>query len=177
MPLGAEGEFALVQEQLQAALSRAGQPVKRGSMAHEHDVLSLLVEAALRLANVAGLEEYLPRLEQLALRDNHRLYLPVARRARGIVHRMAARHEQARADLNAALEQFTEQGMRWQAGRTLLELGELERASGSETGARASYTRALAQFEALGAKPDLARCQALLAALAEHPPSPLDWQE
>jgi hypothetical protein len=176
MPLGAEGEFALVQEQLQSALDRAGQPVKRGSMAHEHDVLNLLVESSVRLANTAGLQEYLPRLEQLAGRDAHKLYVPVARRARGALHRMAGRREQARADLNAALEQFAGQGMRWQAGRTLLELGELERASGEENGARGYYTQALAEFRALGAKPDMTRSQALLAALEQQPP-PLDWQE
>lgn len=174
MPLGAEGEFALVQEQLQAALPRAGQPVKRGSMAHQHDVLSLLVEASARLVNLAGLEEYLPQLEQLAVRDTHKLYVPLARRARGVAHRMAGKHEPARADLRAALEQFAGQGMRWQAGRTLLELGELTRSSGDENGARAYYTQALAEFSALGAKPDIERSRALLAALVNPLPPPFD---
>lgn len=165
MPLGAEGEFALVVEQLQSALERPGQPVKRGSMAHEHDVCALLVEAACRLGSSAVLLQHLPHLEELARRDNHRMYLPLALRARGVAHRLAGEYAEAQVPLQKALEGFTGMEMRWQMGRTLTELGVLEQERGNPEGALTYFARAVEAFDALGAAPDEARTQALIAAL------------
>ena len=64
-------------------------------------------------------------LEKLASRDNHRLYLAIAHRALGVGHRLAGEHAAAETRLKQALELFTKLGARWQIGRTLFELGEL----------------------------------------------------
>jgi tetratricopeptide (TPR) repeat protein len=160
--MAAEGEFALVKEQLQTAFARSGQPVKRGSMAHQHDVLMALVEASARLANAPGLEEYVPQLEELAMRDNHKFYLAIARRARGVALRLSGDYDGARSKLQAALDEFSAHGMRWQVGRTRVELGELERDAGAAEQAREHFQRALEEFQTMGAVRDLARCRELL---------------
>ena len=53
MPLQAGGEFALVKEKLELALELSGQPVKRGTMAHQHIVYMMLAEAATQLDDAA----------------------------------------------------------------------------------------------------------------------------
>ncbi len=77
----AQGEFALVNQVLETALQTAGQPVARGSMAHRHDVYMLLADTAARLRDTARLLQYTPQLEELAARDEHRLYLAIIEHA------------------------------------------------------------------------------------------------
>src|SRR6187397_2293875 len=118
MPLKAEGEFALVRERLENALVLAGQPVKRGTMAHDHDMYMMLTDSAAQQYDRAALERYTPALKALAKRDNHKLYLAVAHRAYGISTYLAGDYEQSETDLQRALELFGELGTRWQRGRT-----------------------------------------------------------
>ena len=155
MPLKAGGEFALVRESLEKALDLAGQPVKRGTMAHDHDMYMALTDTAAQMRDAAALEKYAPRLEELATRDGHRLYLAIAHRARGVAHRLAGEHAQAQARLEQAMELFTQLGTRWQMGRTLFELGELDLARAAKSDADGHFVRALAEFEAMKAKPDI----------------------
>lgn len=144
----------------------AGQPVKRGTMAHDHDVYMTLTDAAAQQYDVAGIELYVPWLEELAQRDNHQLYLGIAQRARGIAHRLAENYGEAEKCLRRALEIFDALGTRWQSGRTLVELGELERAQHNAAGARDYFVRALNEFDALRAAPDAARVRAVLEEVA-----------
>ena len=161
----AKGEFALLRESLEPALQLSGQPVQRGTMAHEHAVCMMLVDAATMAGDAAGLRQYAPRLEQLALRDDHRLYLAIAHRGWGVAHRLAGEYPEAEARLKQALELF--QGMQagWQLGRTLGELAELDLARSDSGAALGHYNQALEAFEALAAAPDAERTRQALAAI------------
>ena len=77
MPDQAESEFALVKEKLDPALKLSGQPVKRGTMAHEHIVYMMLVDSAARAGDETGIRRYVSHLEELATQDDHRPYLAV----------------------------------------------------------------------------------------------------
>ena len=94
-------------------------------MAHDHEIYMILADTAVELRDVDALRKYAQPLETLASRDNHRLYLAIAHRAIGVEHRLAGEHAPAEARLRQALELFTKVGARWQIGRTLFELGEL----------------------------------------------------
>lgn len=131
-------------------------------MAHDHDVYMTLADAAAQQEDAAGLALYLPRLEELAQRDSHRLYLGIAHRARGVAHRLAREFEEAHAQLDAALELFGELGTHWQIGRTLAELGELEATREAQEDAQRYFARALEEFETLGAEPDAVRVRSKL---------------
>ncbi len=150
---------------MEAALQRPGQPVKRGTMAHRHDVYMLLADSAAQLRNLAALRQYTPQLEELAVRDGHKLYLAIAHRSWGVAQRLAGAHAEAEARLNQALELFDELETGWQIGRTRFELAELDLARMDQAGARKHFSRALAAFEALKAAPDVERTRAALQAL------------
>jgi hypothetical protein len=167
--LQAQGEFAQVKDKLEAALALAGQPVKRGTMAHKHIVYMMLTEAAARLEDLAALARYLPLLEELALHDDHQPYLAIAHRARGVAHRIEGQFGAAQEQLMQSLSAFEELQLAWQAGRTRLELGALSMAQGDEPGARAQYERALAAFKSLGAEPEVEHTQSALTLLATTP--------
>jgi len=94
-------------------------------MAHDHEIYMILADTAVELRDMDALRKYAQPLETLASRDNHRLYLAIAHRAIGVEHRLAGEHAPAEARLRQALELFTKVGARWQIGRTLFELGEL----------------------------------------------------
>jgi hypothetical protein len=164
LPLAAKGEFALLRTNLETALEKPGQPVRRGTMAHDHHVYMLLTDAAAAQRDPAGLAVYAPRLAALAERDDHRLYQGVAARAQGVASRLAGDHAAAAAHLERAHDLFAALGAQWQLGRTLCEQAELAQATGA-TDARDTLTRAITAFEALRAVPDLERARASLAAL------------
>ncbi len=132
-------------------------------MAHEHDIYMMLADTAAQRREVAALLQYVPRLEELAVRDGHRLYLAIAERAMGVASRLTGEHKEAESRLNHALELFAGLGSRWQSGRTLVELGELEMSRKNSLAARDYFTRALREFEALGAAPDALRTKERLA--------------
>jgi tetratricopeptide (TPR) repeat protein len=163
--LKAEGEFALVKQNVEAALETAGQPVNAGTMAHDHDVYMTLADTAMQQRDAAALRQYTPRLEELAVRDGHKLYLPIAHRAWGVAHRLAGEHAKAEERLKKALELFSELDTRWQIGRTLAEMGELAQARSNAAAAREYFSQALVVFEALMALPDVERTQAALKAV------------
>ena len=150
---------------MEAALDLPGQPVKRGTMAHDHDVTMLLAEAAAQLGDAAALAHYAPRLAELAGRDDHKLYLPIAQRALGVAARLSGDHAEAEAQFGRALEAFQQMGARWQAGRALVELGELALARSNAASAREAFTQALAAFEEVRAAPDADRARARLASI------------
>jgi len=153
-------------EKLENVMKLNGQPVKRGTMAHEHIVTMMLTEAAARLRDQEALDRYASRLEELAERDGHRPYLAIARRARGIHHHLAGEFEQAEAHLQEALTTFNKMGAQWQAGRTLYELAEVKFTEADKLATEVYLGQALDLFTALEAGPDIARTQAVLAELA-----------
>lgn len=146
-------------ENLERGLKLAGQPVKRGTMAHDHDIYMLLTDNAAQLRDREQLAEYSPRLEELATRDNHKLYLAIAARAQGVAHRLEGEHKHAEARLTDALRLFMDLGTRWQSGRTLMELAELEAGRSKRAKAREYYAQGLEDFEAVKAVPDIERAR------------------
>ncbi|HYN89348.1 MAG TPA: tetratricopeptide repeat protein [Ardenticatenaceae bacterium] len=140
----------------------SGQPVKRGTMAHDHDVYTLLADAAAQQRDLPALSQYAPRAEELAECDGHPLYLAIAHRALGVAKRLAGDYAEAGARLRQALPLFQQLGTQWQAGRTLAEMADLALAQGDQAGARDSLTQALALFEALRALPDVERTRRAL---------------
>jgi tetratricopeptide (TPR) repeat protein len=165
LPLQAQGEFALVKEKLELALDLAGQPVKRGTMAHKHIVYMMLAEAAAQLRDATTLQRYSSLLEELATRDGHQPYLAIAHRAWGIAHRLEDNYAEAEARLKQALVLFEEQEARWQVGRTHTEIAELALAQSDQATARDHYARALAEFESMEALPDIESTRAALEKL------------
>lgn len=167
MPLKAEGEFALVEQKLKAVLDLPGQPVKRGTMAHDHDMWMTLADAAAQRGDGTALRQYAPRLEELALRDGHRLYLAIAHRAWGVAHRLQGEYAQAHTRLDQALEIFNTLETRWQAGRTLFELAHVENAQQNVSAASDYLAQSLNLFQAMRATPDVERTRAAMALLKD----------
>jgi hypothetical protein len=152
---------------METALKTSGQPVRRGTIAHDHEVYTALADMAARQRDPAGLRQYAPVAAQLAERDEHALYLAVAQRSLGVAARLAggAGLAESEALLVRALDGFRRLGARWQAGRTLCELGELALAQSDPAEARAHFSEALAEFEALQAAPDAERARKALDSL------------
>ena len=165
MPLQAQGEFALINQRLEPALALSGQPVKRGTMAHEHIVYMMLVDSAALAGDENAIRKYTPLLQALAERDDHRPYLAIAQRAWGIAHRIAGEFDEAEERLKAALEIFSELDTRWQIGRTLLEMGELELARSNSALAKDYFTQALVAFVSVKASPGIIRTKAAIQQL------------
>ncbi len=166
MPFAAKGEFALVTQTLEAALEKPGQPVRRGTMAHDHHVYMLLADAAAERRDAPALDRYVPRLRELAERDEHQLYLGVARRAAGVARRLAGDLDEAQGCFEQAADIFAKLETTWQLGRTHMAMAEMEQARANASAAQAHLSLALAAFEALGAAPDAARAREALKALA-----------
>jgi hypothetical protein len=164
LPLKAQGEFALVKQNLENAIGTAGQPVNFGTMAHDHEIYMILADIAVELRDADALRKYAHPLESLASRDNHRLYLAIAHRALGVDHRLAGERAPAETRLRQALELFTKLGTRWQIGRTLFELGDLHLAD-SRMKAREYYSQALGSFEEIRAAANAERTRVVLSSL------------
>ena len=126
-------------------------------MAHDHEVYMTLVEAAVELRDAAALTQYTPLLEELARRDGHKLYLGIAQRAWGVAQGLAGAYPEAEARLKEALVLFRELGTGWQIGRTLFEMGKIAQNRLDHAAACDYFEAALAEFEALGAMPDVQR--------------------
>jgi tetratricopeptide (TPR) repeat protein len=155
-----------VRDRLEQALELHGQPVKRGTMAHEHIVYMMLTDSAARIGDESAIRQYVPFLEELAIRDNHKPYLAIAHRAWGVAHRLAGEYPEAQVRLNQAMDLFKELETPWQIGRTYFELGELARANSEDDLARDYFSQAMAFFEELGAAPDADRTSVVLKSLA-----------
>ena len=145
-------------------MATAGQPVNFGTMAHDHDIYMTLADTAAELRDADAIHEYALHLEKLAGRDDHRLYLAIAQRALGVGHRLAGEHTAAETRLRQALGGFTRLGARWQIGRTLFELGEVN-LTHSRQKAREYYSQALGSFEEIHAVPNAEQTRVALNSL------------
>ena len=155
----AEGEFALVRQNLEIALSKSAVWVG------EHDLYAMLADAAAQQRDQSALRHYAPLAEEAAARYDHKLYQAIAHRAWGVAGRLAGEQADAEVRLNQALELFRGLDTAWQIGRTHFELGKLAQTQGGTVGARHHFALALAAFEKMNARPDAARTQASLEAL------------
>jgi tetratricopeptide (TPR) repeat protein len=159
----AEGEFALMQQHLEAALVKDASAAPGGS----EDVYAMLVDAAAQQRVLADLQKYLPLAEEAASRIDHKFYLAIAHRARGVAHTLAGEYPQAAARLQQAFEIFAGYPAPWQMGRTLFEMGDLARLQGKTEQARDDFSQALSAFEELGAAPYVVRTRAALENLRQ----------
>jgi tetratricopeptide (TPR) repeat protein len=156
----AEGEFALMQQHLEAALklnSAAG-----AAPAGDHDVYALLVDGAAQQRDPVGLQKYAALAEQTARQIDHKLHLAIAQRAWGVRHTLDGEYPQAEARFKEALDIFSDYPAPWQIGRTLFEMGELARLRMETEQASNYYSRALSAFEEMHAAPYAARVRAVL---------------
>ena len=156
----AEGEFALMQQHLEAALklSSADNDAPGGN----HDIYALLVDAAAQQRDPARLQKYAALAEETARRIDHKLHLAIAQRAWGMVHTLAGEYPQAEARFKQALDIFSVYPAPWQIGRTLFELGELAHLQKKTEQARDYYSRSLGTFEELHAAPYAVRARAAI---------------
>lgn len=165
--MAAGGEFALARAQIEQAIGTHSQPVKWGTGPHDHDLYAILTDIAAQQRDLTAINKYAPLAEQLAVRDGHQLYLAIIHRARAVAHRLVGEYADATARFNRALELFDALGTRWQLGRTLVEFGEMEQARQNYIAAREYFSRALIEFEAMRAAPDLAATRRLLQNLPQ----------
>lgn len=140
-------------------------PLKWGTNPHDQDLYVTLAEAAARQRDLAAIRHYAPLAEELAVRDDHKLYRAIVHRALGVAHRLAGEYDEAETRLNQALELFQPLGTRWQIGRTFFEWGELEESRGKSASARDYFSCALDEFEAMRAAPDAASTRERLQTL------------
>lgn len=161
-PLTAEGEFALVREHLETALS---QPSIGWIAFGDHELYNLLADIAAQQRDEGAIQKYAPLAEEFASRYDHKLYQVIAHRAWSVRYRLVGQYAESRQRLDQALEIFQQMDTRYQIGRTLFELGELAVAQKNVTQARDYFTRALNDFEGIGAAPDAIRVRERLAAL------------
>jgi len=155
-------------QNLEKALGTSGQPVNFGTMAHDHELYMTLADTAVELRDAEALRKYPALLVEAAARDQHELYLAIAYRALGVAHRLAGRLPEAETLLHQALAGFKEQKTRWQIGRTLFELAELEVARSKEkTRAQEYFSEALDMFEDMQAVPYAERTRAAMESLAK----------
>jgi hypothetical protein len=148
-------------------MGTAGQPVNFGTMAHDHEMYMMLADAAAEMQDAEALEKYAPRLVEAAGRDGHQLYLGIAYRALGVGRRLAGKAVEAETLLRQGLAIFKELGTRWQLGRTLSELAEVElsRPRRRKAQVREYLAEALELFEEMQAVPHAERARERLAAL------------
>lgn len=143
------GEFALTQQVLQSALRHTAEWVG------DHDIFAAHVDAAARTRDRDALQQLTPRAEETARRYEHRLYLGIAHRAWGVLHRIEGRYPEAVDRLAQARGLFAELGAGWQLGRTIHCLGELASDMGDFVEAEAMFEKASDLFEEIQAAREL----------------------
>ena len=156
----AEGEFALMQQHLEAALKLSS--MAGADPASDHDVYAMLVDGAAQQRDPVGLQKYAALAEQTAQRIDHKLHLAIAQRAWGVAHTLAGEYPQAEERFKHALDIFGDYPVPWQIGRTLFEMAELAHLQMKTEQARDYYAGALNAFEGLHATPYAARTRAAL---------------
>jgi tetratricopeptide (TPR) repeat protein len=95
---------------------------------------------------------FTPSFEALLEHHGSRQHLYRGRRALGVAHASRGEYDRARERLNQAQDGFLALDTPWQQGRTLLELGKLERAAGDEAAAQVHFQNALSLFEGMKAR-------------------------
>jgi nucleotide-binding universal stress UspA family protein len=161
----AEGEFALVREHLEQADRVSNDPVRWGSAVTEMDFNVLYADAAAQARDAEALQRFVPRAEDEAEHFGHRLYLAIARRARGVQALLEDRPGDAVRFQDEALAVFEQLGTRYQMGLTLGERARAFSALDEQARARADWSQAVELLEAQGARPAAQLARDSLAAL------------
>ena len=104
-----------------------------------------LVESLVGLGDVDAARAVVERLERLSREQRHPWGLASAKRCRALMD-----EEAAEPDLSRATDEYTELGLRFDAARSLLILGRLQRRRRRWAAARAALERAAATFDELG---------------------------
>ena len=162
VPYVARGEFASAKQFLTPSISKPNIPTRWASIATDLDTYALLADIAVQERDIEALQKYAPQSEELAVRDNHRLYLGIAQRAQGVLHHLTGDYQEAHARLTSALKFFEELDARWQIGQTQMELGALARAQNDLTAAFEHFNQALTAFEELRATLEIEKVRAIL---------------
>lgn len=133
---------------------------ERGAMASDPDMLAIGIEAAVRANDPEKLGDYLTTASASDGMAKHPLYNAITARGIGVAKKLSGNNAEAANFLHSALADFQELDTSWQIGRTLLELGEVERSLGNADQAREHFSDAVSAFESLGANPDTERARA-----------------
>lgn len=160
----AEGEFAQVKDHLETITKEPGW-IRDILGREEKDRYTMLADLAVLQRDEAALRQYAPLAEELALRDNNKLYQAIAHRTWGVYRRLTGEYEKSEIRLNQALDLFQDLGTRWQIGRTEFELAELAMFQADMSKAHDYFSRALVSFEEMHAVPDAERTREALASL------------
>jgi tetratricopeptide (TPR) repeat protein len=155
----AQGEFALVRAVLEKVMCNPN------IFTADPDLYAILVDTAVQERDVAALRKYTPLFEEIATSLEHSLYLAIASRAWGVLHRLEGDYEKAEERLEQAADVFQGLDTRWQLGRTHVELGELTAARSETAEATQHYSKALNLFEEMGAVPDAERVRESISKL------------
>ena len=150
---------------LAAGVCRRGLRRLRGDSARAAPLLALLVDAQLRLGDAGAAAIAAGELEEAAERSESVVAPALAALAKGRVHLAAGDTEAAVASFDAATELLAGGGRPLLAAEAHLSLAEALATGGDTAGAVAEGRAAQAQFERLGARPGVDRCNFLLRAL------------
>jgi len=137
----------------------------RGDVVRAAPILAVLVDAELRLGDVAAAAAATDELEAAAHRAESVVAPALAALARGHVHLAGGDAEAAVASFDTATELLAGGGRPLLAAEAHLSLAEALAASGDTPGAVAEARAAQAQFERLAARTGVDRCNFLLRAL------------
>lgn len=114
-------------------------------------VAAELVEALVELGRLDEAERVNDRLRRLADEQEHPWALITTRRCRSLIRLADPTYdEQAAADLSDAAPAYSELGLRFDAARSFLSLGRVQRRHRKWAAARGSLERAAAAFDELG---------------------------
>ncbi|HEY1281991.1 MAG TPA: LuxR C-terminal-related transcriptional regulator, partial [Acidimicrobiales bacterium] len=150
---------------LAVAVCRRGLRRLRGDTVRAAPILAVLVDAELRLGDVAAAAVATDELEAAADRAESVVAPALAALARGHVHLAGGDAEAAVASFDTATELLAGGGRPLLAAEAHLSLAEALAASGDTPAAVAEARAAQAQFERLAARTGVDRCNFLLRAL------------
>jgi DNA-binding CsgD family transcriptional regulator len=150
---------------LAVAVCRRGLRRLRGDTVRAAPILAVLVDAELRLGDVAAGAAATDQLEAVAQRAESVVAPALAALARGHVHLAGSDAEAAVASFDNAAELLAGGGRPLLAAEAHLSLAEALAASGDTPGAVAEARAAQAQFERLAARTGVDRCNFVLRAL------------
>lgn len=95
------------------------------SQNYDLELSILSIDSAVEVEDMDSLDQYVPLALELSAKIGHPMYSAVALRSSGVMHRLKGGYKKAEKEFTVALESFDHQGLRWQAGRTYLEMGKL----------------------------------------------------
>jgi hypothetical protein len=145
----AEGEFALVNEHLAAAMQK---PPMGWNPVGDHELYVLLADVAAQERDEPMLTMYAPQAEAISVRLKHTLYQAIALRALGILDEIHGRIVRAQERLKESYGLFQQLEAHWQMGRTLFDLGRLSATAGRSREASEYFAQAANELESMGAR-------------------------